>query len=351
MLLVIVLFVIFLFVLIEVFGLGGSKSRLLSIIPFLLLWVTFSFNRYNNDYLDYSRLFVEYDLTGNFEFGYAYLVLFFYYFGFDHNAIIFLTGSLLLYVFFRKTKGVRYTSLVVFLYCLYPLYFDLNQIRNTIMYLLVFLSLSSIEYRQPVRHYIIIFLSFTIQKFSLVYLPFYTLCRASRKQFILAMFFGLVLVSLFSQFIISGLAWLYPSKMGSYLLREPGFGVLIVFSYVFLDIFTIWWVDKKTRNRMSFLERNRVEIMYRFIWLTILMLPFTFYFLEVKRMQRNAVLVKYIYCASLMPHMSFGDKMATILLLLVSTFLPFLVVLYNNELDDFNDLDENFVAYLFGSIW
>ncbi len=327
---------------------SGVRSKSLFSIPLLLLWLTFSFNRYNSDYLDYSNLFENVNATSSFEVGYGLFVKLLSYFGFGHDVIIFIVGSLLLYVIFKESKGARYSNLIILMYCLSPLFFDLNQIRNTLMYLIVILSLAFIVPKKPVEYYLGICLAFLFHKFAIVYLPLYYLNSLSRKKFLWLIIFGLTFLFSTSPLIMHILTWFMPSKMNAYLAREPGLGVLVVFVYVLLDLLTIWWVDQRVRKRASLSDKRRFEVMYRFLWLSVLILPFTFYFLEVKRMQRNAMLVKYIYSVVAMKYMTASEKIITTILLLISALLPIFIMLYNGEISDIKDIDQNLLLHYFG---
>lgn len=348
LLFLILLFSLF-FLFLELLGINRVASKVFSIFPMVLLFITFSFNRsYTADYIDYKYGFATgYDIK-LFDFGFVYFSRLLKYMGLEFESIIFISGILLMFVIYKYTKTSRYTNLVVAMYSISLLIINVTQIRNTIMYLIILLSLIYIKDKKIFKHYLLMFVAFSMHKFALVYTPFYYLCMKTRKQFISLMVRIFIIISVATPVIMKFLVWLFPVKLTIYLERKPGLGILIVFVYVFLDLLTIWWIDRKVNNKLDEKENAMAEILFRFIFYSVVSLPFTFYFLEVKRMQRNAMLAKFFYSTITLHHMKFVDRFIVVTLLIISAVLPIIVMHYNNELSKFLMLDRNCILEFFG---
>ncbi|QDR82015.1 EpsG family protein [Sporomusa termitida] len=348
-LLFLILAISFTFLVFEFIGISRFASKVLSAFPLLLLFITVAFNRsYTLDYYDYKNSFdTGYD-SELFDIGFSYLAEFLKFMGLEFESILFIIGVLLIFVILMFTKSSRYTNLVVILYSIGLLIINVTQLRNTIMYLIVFISLIFIQKRKVIKHYLLMFIAISMHKFALIYTPFYYLCTKPRKEFISLVWKGVLIASIVAPIVMNILVWLFPQKLTVYLEREPGLGILIVFVYVLFDLFTIWWIDRKTNNKIDKKDQEMVEVLYRFVFFSIISIPFTFYFLEVKRMQRNALLAKFFYSAMTLQYMNQIDKLITIVLLLISALLPLLVMYYNDELSKFIILDRNVILDFIG---
>lgn len=341
-----VLFMSGFFVFIETLRVRKVTSWFLALIPLFFLFAIIGFNRESRDYFAYENAFYDDYIKSGFESGYQTLIDFVKYLGFDYTAIVFLTGALFLTVLLKFLKTSNHVNLVIFFYSIYPLIFDINQTRNSIMYLLVILSLIYIIQGKMIKHYIMMFLALSMHVFAAVYLPFYYFCKKNRKQFIRWMVALTVMFFITSPVVMRGVAMIFPEKMSIYLTRGIDFGVIIYWIYSIIDIFTVWWIDKRISSRIEEEDRKKFEVLYRFVWFPILTMPFISYFTEMYRMQRNAVLVKYIYCALAMKYMTMKERLITTLLLLISVGVYTLVIFYyGDRVELFNFVEENAVYY------
>jgi len=339
------------FIVLELFRVSKYTSRLLAFIPMFLLLIMIGFNRMNRDYQSYEYAFLNEYHRESFDFGFAFLVTALENIGMGHEALVFITGALLIFVVIKKLNTSNSINLVIFFYCLFPLIFDINQIRNLFMYLIIILSLTFIENNKPIKFFILWFLAFSMHKLALVYLLFYFLCKKSRKWFVSKIRLLLILSGIASPLIMLMLGRIFPEKIAIYLANPPKLGVIVIFVYVIIDIFTVWWVDKRIYSRMPEEDKGKMEILYRFVWFPVLILPFAFYFIEVSRLQRNALLVKYIYCALAMKYLKFKEKLFVIFLLLLSISVYIVMLVYNNQLELFQYLDENILKYYLGKYY
>lgn len=346
LLLSIVLITSGIFMLLELLGLNKYLSRFLAIIPLIVLFIIAGFNRDNRDYWNYQFAFEDDIHRRSIEFGYAYVVKIVKQLGGDHTFVVFMIGALLMLVFFKLLKSSNHINMVIFFYCAFPLIFDINQIRNLIMYLIIILSFVFIEKQKPLKYYFMVIVAFSFHNLSIVYLPFYYLCQRSRKKFLKILLGVTTLLLIGSPIVTNILTRIFPEKMEYYLRQTPKWGVLVIIVYMTIDIFTVWWVDKQIKNKLSENDKKKMEILYRFVLFPIVTIPFLFYFLEISRLQRSTLLVKYVYCAMAMKYLSFYQKLFTILLLLVSISVYITMVFWYNQADLFGYLDENFIKYL-----
>lgn len=334
----------FLFMIVELTRVNKYISWYLAVTPLFFLFAMIGLNRMNRDYPFYEKAFYDENYRDNFEFGYRYLVKFLNYGGFDHTSIVLIVGFLLMFILLKYLYNNNNVNLVIFFYCSYVLIYDINQTRNTLMYLIIILSLIYVIKEKPIKHYILWFVAFSFHKFALIYLPFYYLCKKNRRTFY-KIIIGLTFIFLMSSpLIIEISSIILPDKMSVYLTKKPGFGVLAIFIYTLLDIFIVWLLDKKIGNRFQEKDKKTMETLYRFIWFPILILPFTFYFLEVIRIQRNSLLVKYIYCALAMKYMNTKERLITLMLLLLSTSIYISILIYSQELELYSYLNDNYIV-------
>lgn len=329
---------------IELKRVSRYTSWYFALIPLFILFSIIGFNRLSRDYLSYQLAFSNFYVRNTYEFGYVKLVDFVQIMGLDHTSIVFLTGVLLLLVLLQYLKTNNHINLVVFFYCVYPLVFDINQTRNTLMYLIIILSLVYVIKEKPVKHYILLFISFSIHNIAVVYLPFYYLSKWKRKTFI-----RVIIIATISLFVVSqtalGIAAKYYPEIALYLQNPPRFGPIMLIFYLCLDIFTVWWIQKRISPRLEEKEKRKMEVLYRFVWYPILAIPFAFYVAEFERLQRNGLLVKYVFSALAMRYMSVKEKLITVLLLLLSVASHIGVLIYANELELFDFLKDNIVYY------
>lgn len=333
------------FMLIELINIKRITSKFFAIIPLFFLFIMVAFNRMNRDYENYLNVFNGTYNAERLEFGYLNLINILQKYGLDHTAVVFFVGALLMLVLLKFLKTSNHINMVLFFYAAFPLIFDINQTRNTIMYLIVILSLIFIAEKQPIKHYLMLFIASSFHYFSVIYAPFYFLNKLSREKFIKTLVTTTVILGLASPILMELANKLFITFRSYYMGERPGIGIIIIFAQTALDVFTVWWIGKKINNKIEDKNKGIMEVMYRFVWYSIIILPFCFYFLEFTRIQRNALLVKYIYSAFAMRYLTIKQKLFTYFLLLLSLFLYLFLVIKNGQLELYQYLDENFIKY------
>jgi hypothetical protein len=327
---------------IELIRFNKYISWFLALFPLFFIFSMIGFNRISRDYEAYGNAFWDEEYRSNFEIGYVKLVELLNHFGQGITTLVFLVGVIFLCVIAKFLKTNNHVNLVLFCYCVFPLVYDINQTRNTLMYLIVTLSLVYVIKEKPLKHFVALAIAYSIHSFALIYVPFYYLCKKDRKSFLKIMIISTLALIVLSPLIVKILMHVIPYKMAVYLDNKTRFGFIILYFYAFLDILTVWWIDKKINPRLKQEDKRKMEVLYRFVFFPIIILPFSPYFLTVIRLQRNALLVKYIYCALAMGYMTVKEKLITVFLLLLS--LAFYVFLLG-DLQLFEYLNKNSVQY------
>ncbi|WP_146200411.1 EpsG family protein [Paenibacillus agaridevorans] len=329
----------------ELTGLSKFISRYLAVTPLFFLFAMVAFNRDNRDYFNYERAFYDEYFRDSFEPGYGLLIEVLKSIGLGHEGIIFIAGSLLIVTMLRMLKGSLNVNLVVFFYCAFPLIYDINQTRNLIMYLVLVLALIYVVENKKIKFYLMMLTAASFHLIGLFYIPFYWFSKWDRKKFMRVLKLTTITLGIGAPLVITGLSLLFPDKAGYYLNRPPGYGIILYFVCAIFDYFTVWWVDKKIGLNIVEDEKPRMEVMYRFVWFPVISLPFLFFFAEFSRIQRNVLLVKYIYCAIAMKYMNIKQRLITVFLLLIPVSIYTFVVFQYRQFDLYNYLDENFIKY------
>lgn len=335
------------FMLLEVLKINKYMSRFLAIVPLVFLFIIIAFNRMSRDYTAYAYAFWDINFRDSLEFGYSKLVDIVEYFGGNHDTIVFLVGVFFIFTLCRLLESTAYVNLVVFFYCAYPLIYDITQTRNYIMCLITILSLFYVIKDKPIRHYLVLFAASLFHSFAFIFAPFYFLCKLNRKKFISIMLWITVILIIGSPIVINMLGLIFPGKMVSYLRRTPGMGVYLNYFYVAMDILTVWWVDKRISKKINEKDSRKMEVFYRFVWFPILIIPFSHYFLEIVRMERNVLLVKYIYVALAMKYLSIRQRLMAIAILAISAISYFVIINSTGQWDLIDYLDDNSFKYFF----
>ena len=330
-----------LFMLAEVIGINKYYSLYLAFIPSLLLFIILAFNRMSRDYLSYELMFSNYDFRQSLEKGYAFFVEMIAKYGGDHSILVFLTACLFMILLYKLAGSSGYLNLVIFFYSSYVLIYDITQTRNFLMYIIVMFSLILLKERKVFKHYLVLYLSTLFHKLGFIYFPFYFLCKIKKKNFEKFMIIVSLLIFIFSSQVLQGIGLFIPNKV-SYFYRTPGLGVYINYASVIVDLLTIWWIYKKTNLKKND-ELTWIDILYRFCWLSIFVIPFSSYFLEVIRIQRNTLLAKYVFVALSMKYLKLKDRLIVIVILVLTLLMYLFFISYSNQWDLYNYIDTNYI--------
>jgi len=304
-----------------------------------LIFVLIAFNRMNADYKGYLGSYTNNDPQN--EIGYNLLVHLFNGLGLPFESILLLLGILVFLVFYFFSNK-QHASLAALAYLIYPLALDLPQIRNLFMYMIALLTLYLVRDRNRVALAGGFALSASFHYFGLIYLPFAWLVKTERKLFYhrLALIFAIISAG-------SLVARFFPDRMPKLIASEISgfdwFYFAIQVIHVALDIVLIWWVDQHSRakNEMNNQESTLQELMYRFIWFSVIEIPLVAFSNEMYRFRRNAQLIKYLYTANALKSMSLRDRCVTIGLLFANLLLVVFMLRVTGDLELYADLNHN----------
>lgn len=321
-------------------------NKINALVYLIFLTIIFSYNRQNGDYLNYKNFF-EMGLD-NMERGFSMLCKIIKKVNGSYEIVVFIIG-IVLFAIMKKIflKKSSYKNLILFLYFLYPSLIDLNQIRNFLMISCVYISLNFLIQYKILRAYFFVFISLFFHKLGVIYFVFLYLSRFSIKKY-KKYVKKLVLINIIlNNFIIIILLKIYPLKISSYLKRKPKFGILLILIYLILDIYIINYISKKIKNKVkNKKERRMQEIFYKFIYFSIIITPYLMYFLEIKRIERNSLIIKYVYCASALKYLNFKRKIFVVCFLILSSIIPLMVICYEKTFFYFTDIGINYVVEL-----
>lgn len=288
----------------------------------LIVFIVFGFNRMNNDYNAYLFYFENKPIFV--EKGYLIIINILQRIGGNHNWIIIISGIMLVYFFFIKNKN-KYTAHVIFLYSLNYLMFDITQIRNTILLLMISFGIyySSKKFNKIRYYYLFNLIGASIQSLGILYFGFGLLKKLDKKKYI-----KLILILIFLNFILINIIKVliiryFPEKANIYLDYKPSFtGILFWYILVGLDIlnFIILKVDKE--------EDIFMKNIFRFYLYNLIFLPLTILNIEIfSRLYRNLFLLKCILITNRFQKLDQVRVRLGFLILCFTVFLPIVVLL------------------------
>lgn len=152
------------------------------LINLSILFFLFAFNRGNNDYENYVKIFNLGLEAGDFEIGYIYLTKFIKTLGGNHDSFLVILAIFNFYIIYKYN---RYNyNIFIFFYFIYNFLFDINQIRNLLMILMVYSGIYFLEQKNIKLGSLLIFLSIFIHQLALFYIigvVFYYLVKGNKK--------------------------------------------------------------------------------------------------------------------------------------------------------------------------
>lgn len=302
----------FLFSIIELFK-NNKRNLCLKIVKkiyIFILFILFIFNRCNNDYENYLKIFTG-ERPGK-EKGYLLFVKILKNLGGNHNLVILLLGVLLIFVLFYLYKSKNMISFI-FLYLLCSFVYDINQIRNLFCIMFILIGIKFLQKRKDSIYLIFNALASSFQSLGFVYFIFYFLQKIRLKKYfklvIVLFIFGFLLIPIFPKII----TFIFPKKAIYYLSLKPRFGMLLYYIFIVMDIFML-----KYKNRIT----KKDILLIKFILFPIIFLPYSFFFLEIiHRIWRNTLYIKWLY---LLKDLENEKKKYVIFILLISQQLMFI---------------------------
>lgn len=312
----IILFILFIVSIFEIF----SKKKISKKILITLVFILIAFNRGNYDYLNYQNIFIgEYLEQDRIEYGYIVLTKIIKLFKGNHNIIILITAFIFIKSIFFNNKEYK-IGFIIFLYSLYNIFYDINQLRNLLMYSLIYLGIDRII-NQKKGYFIFGFLGASIHKFGLYYLLFKWKVKMTIKKYLKSIFL-ISLILLLSILILKFLSILCFPKLEKYLKTYR----LTIFSIVYFIQIAIDFIVFKLLNIFNEKLSFKNEIYLKFYLFSIVLLPLSLLNLElIGRSYRNAYFAKMFCIVNILDEKKLLIKTAIFLLLIINAILPLLV--------------------------
>ena len=255
-----------------------------------LLSIIFIFNRENSDYNAYLLFFKERNDIVH-ERGYLIFTDIIRLMNGNHNIVILILGLLMIYTFFYLYKS-HYIISYIFLYSIFVLIFDINQIRNLYCILFILIGIKFLSKKKDIAYLLLNFLAISFQRLGLIYLIFYILQKFTLKTYI--KFISIIFISslLLQDVIINYATNIFPDKIFYYLRYKQNMGHLLYYFLILMDVLFLLIAFYKNKKKLTILEKLCVK----FILFPIIALPFSSFVLElIIRLWRNSMYIKWYY--------------------------------------------------------
>lgn len=325
-------------------------SRLISLVPMVTLFISLGYNIMNRDYVSYEWMYKDLVAAERIEPGYIWLQNQLLKFGNPHTIIVFLTAILLFITLFLLNNSTYNLNVIFLAYSTYPLFYDITQLRNTIMYLIVYLGLYFLMKGYKKLFILFVILGSTFHLMAIIYLLFVFFENIPKKKFEKYMIIGTLIAIICSPILVKVFTVVFPSH-AVYALKTPGKGIFINIIYIISDVLTVYIIRKLSDENVPAELDHKLDVMYRFSWLAIIALPFSFYFLDIIRIERNTQLVKVIFAAISMKFMSTNKRLIVLVLIIFTSLFTIIMLNITNQTDMINYVDFNSFTEKIGSIF
>ncbi|ANU27548.1 EpsG family protein [Planococcus versutus] len=289
-----------------------KKKNSLSFGLMLLAWILF-WGSYNNpDYSVYQSIYNskgEYT-TDSLEYGFITLIKLFNIIGFNYEMFL-MTISLLSFYLIHSTVKL-FTGNYNFVYSLYfifPLFFDIVQIRNFLMMAIFIYSVRFLVESKKIKYLILIIIASTIQISALAFLPF-MIINTKKKNYGIGIIF-LISISISIILLLNNKEIPYlekitdltqSDKLSFYFETTTNYGFLLYW-FVHILTFSMIILSKKLYRKFE-INDLRKDIKFQFInlvyWINVLgFIYFPLYLLNSNftRIMRNLMILNYIVIA------------------------------------------------------
>ncbi len=325
--------------------LNKKFSRLFLIVSGTLLSIVFAFNLDSRDWSKYQEKFER--VTNRIEPGFELLINLVKSWQGDFTQILYLTG-ILLFAVLMLIGRTRFGSLAILLYAIYPMVWDLNQIRNLLMFLFVLIAFYLLAHRKSILFYLSILAATSFHYTALFYLPLHFLMRLKRRAFYIwigALLIAASVATLLTVKLLPVLITLTGSAQLAYYAQYIGqfslffFGIQVL--HQLIDLYTVWWIDRQVGNSQLAQDKKYTEVYYRAVFYTTLYLPFVAFFDEIHRIRRNIQLVKYLYSAFQFKNLSNPQRVYLLALIFINLALTLIMMTAAGDLELFNFVNQN----------
>lgn len=347
---------ILLSVLLLLLGFIKPKSKKISYLIVLLMWILYGFNTYNVDFNIYNNIF-NYTKAGHtyMQFGYSYLNEIAHYL--DWSFIFFkVVITLLAFVLLYKSILV-YTSNIAFvlaLYMIFPFLLDVVQLKTFLSMTIVIYSLRYLintDRKSVIKYIGLILIASSVHYLSLFYL-FLLLVHFNKTKLLIknvAIITILFILFSYSGFIKYILAFVLPiAKVNYWFEPKTGLGIVIVVALHSYITFLVHYVHYKFYNQLK-IDRYKLIFSGLVVKINVIMwLIFPLYIFNMVffRIYRNLFILFFILFGMFIYDKLFSKKDRFIFSLLLLLFVSALSIFYIFSIH----FDDIFKAVMFNNL-
>lgn len=282
-----------------------TKTKILNMLSFIVLWILFGFNTYNTDYRTYEEIYNIIAVIGNYssrniEVGYKCIMKFFTMLHFDYQLFLICYSFLCLLLLFKAvSKFTDKQYIVFFLFCLYPLHQYILANRLMLAMGIVIFAISYLREfsRINVIKYILLIICATlIHSTSFIYMLFLIVYFNQKKVLILSILITIVLgISLFAPPVVLFIAKFFPKllfyiKDGTNIFTIP---VIIIYYIAIICLFM--FCKNKTYNDNY---KNDYLMFKKIFYVISCSIPMIYFSMDFFRILTNLVILIYIVMAN-----------------------------------------------------
>ncbi|MGL4997909.1 MAG: EpsG family protein [Cetobacterium sp.] len=284
----------------------------------------FSFNKTNNDYQAYLQIFKN---EKNVEIGYVYIIKIIKFFGGNHQTIVLGIGILLsIYLLFEVLKKTKYSILIISLYFSQNFIYDLNQLRNTLCYLIILFGLNCLSENKNTKYIFLNFLAISFQRLGIIYLLYFLLSKINKKSYYkiitILSIGGIFAIPIIKMILLK----FFPDKASIYFGFKVSKGFLFYYILCGLDLLVL-----KIAGAFE-TETKEEDIYLKFILFPIIFLPYGVLSIEIiSRVYRNALFIKWILIFKKIRFEKLKLRITVVLLSLLGAALPIIVTYYKDK--------------------
>ncbi|WP_299873354.1 EpsG family protein [uncultured Cocleimonas sp.] len=304
---------LFLFLIIGFISFINSRLKTkkpINISLIILIGLFFAFNRDNQDYEGYVKIFENVQAYA--EPGYALLVNFIKSFdGGNYNNVLLVLGVFVSITFYKYFSNYKVASFALLCYFIFPMPIDIVQTRNTFLTFFLLSSLIEFSEKKYLKSGILLAIGSSFHYLGFIYIiPLLIVFFNKKKQYSKIVLFAsvvfLILTPLLLDVIMSNVAGIRNTQ--HYLSKTSKIHSLLTWgSVLVLDLIIFNYFIKKIINHDS-KTINLINTLYRFMLASLTLLGGLLILNEFNRVFRTLFIVKYLLCGAMLPYLSARNK-------------------------------------------
>lgn len=284
-----------------------KRSKFVSLLLFILMFLLMAFNYWNADYDMYAKLFIKYgsiDYYYNTEYLFQAFCKLIYSYKENYHSFLFIYSAIAIFLMYVTIKKqAKYPAFVTMLYLIFSFFLDAVQIRHfmasaIICFGLKYLLKNNCTKKDYMKYLLLNIIAIGFHYMAVFYLIFLLIPKLSKKSLKpllmkIILFSSILFLIINSNIFIKLLSLFLPeSKINAYFISgdwKVNKIVTIILIIVQLIPLIILWINKKNNDDNDLLKK--VIIMNI---LLIIVTPFYFYTVEFGRIFRGIIIYDYI---------------------------------------------------------